>query len=1224
MDIPDSNPVDYFFDEELWEFEDDNIEYEIDNDVLFFDDKDIKRELGNLLISNYRSSSLNAKFYSHKLDNFFDILKPSSLNTMPFDKNMFCDNVKILVKFKKFVFNDAGEREKVSHIFDTNNIEEVNLNAFFLNWTKGVDILTPICTNTTKCKQIFKYDTDVVYYWNNGEIVLEDMRLVSGDCVEPIGLIFTNKIETKKYEILTKTNSTDFLTKNCIVLFEEGEKMLQFIPSPDAYLLNSKNQFFNTRNIFDYFPSFERIPGLFHSIKKTIESNTKAFKRTKKIKPQKQIKKQITKTSISKFLKYKSYPYNNSFIDDDFGRFHHLLQRNDKGIIELLLDMEKFNSNIKVIKPQTFPVIKEIDKLKEISRNGFVFQNMLDALNDHKYIHSDEVAFVRMHDNIILPLRKQMLHNKLIWILDHIQDDKCHKYYIKVQNNKKDPPIIDLLCIPNNFMKDLYTNNNLHIQKDNLISIEGRNSNFVSMIKTQTNKQIKSLHLNNVWNYEKIIHHKNTYLEESIDVLGDIEYVSDPSIFNSVLDEGENIENTDIFLKRIDNPSITKLGRNIARIVQSMCVEIPNSQLLQLENFINLQFNDTELHTRKLTELKPILQKIKAMAIQNKTSVTEINKQIQDAQISIDKKYTVYKSKFNDIAIFIVIAFLIIYIQTKLPTVLINPSALPAKDEANILGYPLSDQKVGIIPYFASIIMYYMKQDLQVFMLSDKYEKEQIIEKITTYVDLLLKKGTQYKDMLKSASARIIEAKNDEQFRIQNNIAKFGVWDMFRPPIKFDENKNITNEAAIFVKSMQLFANKQEVYLFRSDKTKYRINSCCRVPILEVTECLSDFYQTKQISDILNKLVHKDIQKPCTFNFKRTQLSKTTSDYEINHKTDNYDSNKYKLKYKLKLHFDEYHNLKLDDNNLMQDEYNDLFQTTDTHILDLKTDEGTGALSQHIYDLGKDLLKIIEDTDNRVYIETFQQFLKIAVNIDMNKIRGHVYVNHANFIQSVVAFFSKIKNDYVFNQVGKEAMLKKMNILTGGLNEYILSSKELALIKEIKGSHDDFEYIEYMSKLHENLLNVDPYKSIILNIYILFKHFIYILTQTRVSNNLKTKMIDVLVWIVNDYIIRYNLAFSNNDFVREEYEKQREMKKQDTLKKTKNVGDETLGIFRELKKRNMLFDLSILNDNLETNVDIQIEGEGDVAVVGEGVILYNNDAFDMEDNNMPGEGEGDD
>ena len=1256
------NADEYFFDEDLWEFEDaiNDVEYEIDNDILFFDDKDIKKELGNLLISNYRSSSLNAKFYSHKLENFFEILRDKPVSSIaPFDNYTFCPNMKIIIKIKKNVFNGAGEREKLNHIFDTKNFEDLNLDTFLSKWTKqniSDTELSPICTELSKCKKLFKYDTDVVYYWNNGEDILEDMRLVSSlDCVEPIGIIFTNT-NTNKYEVCDinkyEANNTQYLTQNCIVLFGENKKysfetqLTKAIPTPDKYLSNSKIEFHNTKALLSHFPSFERVPGIYHSIKQTVESFSKTFKKT--INKAKQKNKNIHINSNNQrpnFLKYKSYPFANSFIDDDFGRFHHLLQRNDRGTLELLLDMEKFVKGLKTVKPHTFPSIPIIsDQFQHIERSGFIFPCMLDALNDHKYINSDDVAYVCMPDNVILPLRKQMLQNKLIWVIDQKHDIPCivKTFHIKLHDRKKFPPMQDLLCLAKNFTKDSCIAANLHIQKKNLLSIEGRGGAFVEMIKTSVDKQIKSLHLINVWNYEKTTHHENTYLEESNEVLGDVEYVNDPKTFNSVIEDDENNDENNVFLQRLDDPSTTKLGKNIARIVQSLCVQIPNSQLLQLENFINLQFNDTELHTRKLVELKPILQKIKAMAIQNNMKGPEINKQIQDAQIVIDKKYIAYKSKSNDTSIFIIIAFLIIYIQTKLPTVLVNPSALPAKDEANILGYPLSDQKIGIIPYFASILMYYMKQDLQVFTLTEKYDKEQIVEKIVMYVDLLLKKGAHYKDLLKGAAARILEAKNDEQFRIQKNIAKFGVWDMFRPPITFDENKNITNEAAIFVKSIQLFANKQEVYLFRSDKTKYRINSCCRVPIREADGCLAAFYQSKNISDLLNRLVHKDsdslMQRPCTFNFKRTQLSKNTTDYEITHKVHNYVSDKFKINSKLfkngNLHFDEFQNLdgfhevENSDTNIA-----DLFKTSDENIMKLHND--VGIFSKLLQDMGNHLLKIIEDTDNRMDIDSFRAFIKIVVNIDMNKLRGHVYVNHTSFIQSFIAFFSKIQNDYVFSQGNKEAMLKKMNIIINSLDEYILSSKEMALLKDIKGSREEMNqylesvlpfYTQTLSQLHAYLLNVDPYKCIILNIYCLFKTFTEMLSQF--SNNLKKKLIDILIWMVNDYITRFNLAFSNNDFVREEYEKQREMKKQDSLKKTKNVGDETLGIYRELKKRNMLFDLTILNDNLETNVDIQGESENQIGREGEieagAVILENNDAFDMDGNNMPGPGEGDD
>ena len=1245
----------YFFDDDLWEFEDDvnnDDEYEIDNDLLFFDDKDIKKELGNLLITNYRSSSLSAKFYSKKLDNFFEILrkKNASIYTIPFEQDTFCPNVKILIKIKKNVFNGAGEREKLTHLFDTKNVQEIDLDVFLSKWTKqsiNDETISPISTELSRCKNLFVNDTDVIYYWNNDANVLEDMRLVSSmDCVEPVGIIFTNaNVSTNPYQVYTVIDANaEFLTKNCIVLFSPNtafEKQLEkAIPSPDAYLFNSKNKFNTTSALLSNFPSFKRIPKLFQTIKKNIETNSKIFKRVVK---QKKIKKLVKQNKpVPNFLKYKSYPFNNAFIDDDFGRFHHLLQRKDRGDVELLLEMEKYVKGLKtkdIVKPQTIPKGPQNtdDKLINVERNGFIFPSMLDALNDHKYIHTDDVAYVCMPFNIILTLRKHMLQTKLIWVIDQKNDSHCKQYHLKTQDKKKGyPPVQDLLCqaIPGNLTKDACVAADLHTQKENLTAIEGRgakNNAFMSIIKQNIDKQIGSMHLINVWNYEKTTRHENTYLEESREDLGDVEYVSDPSVINTVLEENDDNDTSNIlFLKRIDDPSATKLGKNIARIVQSLCVEIPNSQLLQLENFINLQFNDTELSTRQLVELKPMLVKIKTLAQEKNMTAVQIDKSIKDAKNALDIKYKAYKSKFNDISIFITIAFLIIYIQTKLPTVLINPSALPAKDEANILGYPLSGEKVGIIPYFASIIMYYMKQDLQVFTLTDKYDNQQIQDKIIEHIDLLLKKGAHYKDQLKGASARILEAKNEEQFRIKKNIAKFGVWDMFRPPITFDENKDITNEAAIFVKNIQLYANKQEVFLFRSDKTKYRINSCCRVPILEAGKCLSDFYESKQISDILTNLVNQDnaslLQRPCTFNFKRTHQSKSTTDYEISHKVVNYKTDAFVLNRNIfkegTLHFNDPHNLELSlENKDINESYGDIFNTDDPNISLLNKD--AGAFSKLLQDMGNDLLKSIEQP---AHIETFKSFLDIAVNIDMNKLRGHVYVNHTTFIQSYIAFFSKIQNDYVFTH--KEALLKKMNILTTSLNEHILSSKEVSLLKEMKDSREEIsQYLEsalpYLSTLHEYLLNIDPYKCIILNIYCLFKAFTDMFS--RFSNNLNNKLVEILIWMVNDYTTRYNLAFSNNDFVREEYEKQREMKKQDALKKTKNVGDETLGIYRELKKRNMLFDLSLLNDNLEANVDVQIEGEdigGGEIERGDGVIRENNEAFDMDGNDMPGEGEG--
>ena len=1255
----DDDNDEYFFDDDLWEFEDDihndDDEYEIDNDLLFFDDKDIKKELGNLLIANYRSSSLSAKFYSQKLDNFFEILrkKYTSLYTIPFEQDTFCPNVKILIKIMKNVFNGAGDREKLTHLFDTKNVQEIDLDMFLSKWTKqsiNDETISPISTELTRCKKMFVNDTDVIYYWTNDANILEDMRLVSSmDCVEPIGIIFTNvNVSTNPYEVYTVIDATEqFLTKNCIVLFSPNstfEKQLEkAIPSPDAYLLNSKIKFNTVSALLNHFPSFNRIPKLFQTIKRNIETNSKIFKKTFKQKKTKKLVKKNKQTP--NFLKYKSYPFNNTFIDDDFGRFHHLLQRNDKGNVELLIDMEKYVKGLKtkdIVKPQTFPKgppHSDDDKLIKITRNGFIFPSMLDALNDHKYIHSDDVAYVCMPDNVILPLKKHMLQNKLIWVIDQNTNSQCHKFHLKTQDIKKYPQFKDLLCqaVPGNLTKDSCVAADLNKQKDNLIAIEGRgakNNAFISLIKQNIEKEIGSMHLINVWNYEKNTHHINTYLEESREDLGDVEYVSDPSVMNTVLEEDDdNDVSNDLFLKRIDDPSATKLGKNIARIVQSLCVEIPNSQLLQLENFINLQFNDTELGTRQLVELKPMLVKIKTLAQEKNMTAAQIDKSIKDAKSALDAKYKAYKSKFNDISIFITISFLIIYIQTKLPKVLINPSALPAKDEANILGYPLSGEKAGIIPYFASIIMYYMKQNLQVFTLTDKYDHQQIQDKIIEHIDLLLKKGVNYKDQLKIAATRILEAKNEEQFRIKKNIAKFGVWDMFRPPINFDENKDITNEAAIFVKNIQLYANKQDVFLFRSDKTKYRINSCCRVPILESGKCLSDFYQSKQISDILTNLVKQDnaslLQRPCTFNFKRTRQSKSTTDYEISHKVMNYKTDTFVLIRNIfkegNLHFNNPHNLELSfENKDIKKDSRDLFNTNDPNISLLNRD--AGAFSKLLQEMGNDLLKSIEQP---AHIESFKSFLDIAVNIDMNKLRGHVYVNHTTFIQSYIAFFSKIQNDYVFTH--KEAQLKKMNILTSSLNEHILSSKEISLLKEMKDSREEIsEYLEsalpYLSTLHEYLLNIDPYKCIILNIYSLFKAFTDMLEQF--SKNLNNKLVEILIWMVNDYITRYNLAFSNNDFVREEYEKQREMKKQDTLKKTKNVGDETLGIYRELKKRNMLFDLSLLNDNLEANVDIQIEGEGEgegetgEIERGDGVIRENNEAFDMDGNDMPGEGEG--
>ena len=1033
--------------------------------------------------------------------------------------------------------------------------------------------------------------------------------------------------------------------------------------------------------------------GMFHKnllppLKTVVENNNNdVVSFLKKSKPPKNNSTKITRTdAIVRFLAYKTFPYAKTYIDTNLARFHYLLSRSDQGLFEICIDIS--NQVKKLLKSKRAHIPKDVveneiarikqqlsDKTNASASQSKslepLFTNLVDTMRDTRYINDSGIqhAYVIMPDGTIRKLVKERAQDgRKFWAIGddvlYMDGAKCKAGFIKVQREKvKDSENGDKLALylncysqaENKALVQLY-NYQQALENINHVNYIVENYTRASNALIDDLEYFSKLANTKEWNYtpKQYVFFDRDMAENDLEDDDNEQEFTDEGYTETMkvaLEEDTSYRSR--LLSRIDDNN-TPLLRRLARVIDAMYIDISDQKLKQIHDYVALQLSDDIILQKQNRELFEKVRLLRAKAAKNESIRNQMQRIVEKYNEEITSKYQNRRKYKEDYALFMMLGFLVIHIQLNLPQIVINTSKLPGKDQAYTSGFPMDKEDPSgggkLINYIAFILQNYQGQGGQAqqtdtFKLTRKYTD--VSSEIVDAVKTIIGDNPHITIELNNTKLKIQAVAQELYDRLEKNVKAYCTWPSFRPSInRIEAGKHHNNNAVEFLIGLQQYAGKQRLMLIRADNQPYRINSCCLVNIRKPNECLQDYYDKPNVQKLVKQIEEADSIKRIDFEhvfmLKKKPLPKQDiyAPHATVHKFDtleslypeevNSDISAYQHATdtwgnEFAIFVDKAIQVELLSANVKQQVLSLVEQVKKNDV---------GKFSQFVFDMSSSLVSTLTGLEN-LYddkLENLQKWVDTMINIDLNLIKDHAYMNIEFMLQDFLGLLSRVVYNYTFQ--GKEVI--GLDLKT--INAHMADSYGLSVLSGLKGAQsrtvlftDRIRVIStYYVPVARKLQDINKYAFIMCNVMIILSCISNVLDAVSMEPSYVRSFVKTVDYWSDTYIEKHSLNVVDIAAITEKYEKQREMRKQDAMKKLKLLNDETAALYRELKQRNMA-NIDELQKYMRTENDGGVEDiMPEVAINNDDnayenpinnneTVLQVNDAFDMDDDNVWGE-----